>query len=142
MLCSCLIFLFILDPNAGVSLAYVDLKPNTAASHWGHASLRRSLREDACGERLRCFNFSAGAGSSGGSIRACGRHCFRNIFSPPRSQAKETATLSDRIYTILAVTLLQTLGLFHQHAEQRSTAMLYHSMLVAVGFPVAPRRLR
>lgn len=45
---------------------------------------------------------------------------------------KETATLSDRIYTILAVTLLQTLGLFHQHPEQRSTAMMYHSMLVAM----------
>lgn len=47
-------------------------------------------------------------------------------------QAKETATLSDRIYTVLAVTLLQTLGLFHQHSEQRSTAMTYHSMLVSV----------
>lgn len=53
-------------------------------------------------------------------------------------QAKETATLSDRIYTILAVVLLQTLGLFNQHSEQRSTAMTYHSMLVSVGFPVVP----
>ena len=55
------------------------------------------------------------------------------------SQAKETATLSDRIYTILAVALLQTLGLFHQHPEQRSTAMTYHSMLVSVSLPIAHR---
>ena len=59
--------------------------------------------------------------------------------SPPYLQAKETATLSDRIYTILAVTLLQTLGLFHQHSEQRSTARTYHSMLVSVSLPLAPR---
>lgn len=57
--------------------------------------------------------------------------------SPPDLQAKETATLSDRIHTILAVGLLQTLGLFHQHPEQRSTAMNYHSMLVSVSFLVA-----
>jgi len=60
-------------------------------------------------------------------------------FSPPRAQGKETATLSDRIYAILAVTLLQTLGLFHQHPEQRSTAMMYHSMLVAVSACGTPR---
>ena len=60
-------------------------------------------------------------------------------FSPLHFQAKETATLSDRIYTIMAVALLQTLGLFHQHPEQRSTAMTYHSMLVSVSLPVTTR---
>ena len=59
--------------------------------------------------------------------------------SPLRAQGKETATLSDRICTILAVTLLQTLGLFHQHPEQRSTAMMYHSMLVTVSSHGAPQ---
>jgi len=60
-------------------------------------------------------------------------------FSPRYLQAKESASLSDRICVILAVALLQTLGLFHQHSGQRSTTMTYHSMLVSVSFPAAPR---
>lgn len=67
------------------------------------------------------------------------RFITRIVLSPLYPQTKETATLSDRIYTVLAVALLQTLGLFHQHSEQRSTAMTYHSMLVSVSPPVVPR---
>lgn len=68
-------------------------------------------------------------------VRACG-FPTEIIPLPLHPQAKDTATLSDRICTILAVALLQTLGLFHQHSEQRSTAMTYHSMLVSVSFLV------
>jgi len=59
----------------------------------------------------------------------------RMNFSPLLLQGKETATLSDRIYAILAVVLLQALGLFHQHPEQRSDAVVYHSILVSASFP-------
>ena len=138
-LCSHPIFLIICESNAGRAPVYMDPEPNTAASRWGVAGVRRSLREDAHGERLHHFNFSPGAGPFGGSIRRCRRVNLRIAFSPPRFQTKETATLSDRIYTILAVALLQTLGLFHQHPEQRSTAMTYHAMLVSVSLPVTTR---
>jgi hypothetical protein len=138
-LCSHAIFLVVCESNAGGAPAYVDPEPNATASHWGDAGVRRSLREDARGERLYHFDPGPGTRSFGGSIRKCRLlHC-RNVVSPLYLQAKETATLSDRIYTILAVALLQTLGLFHQHSEQRSTAMTYHSMLVSVSFPVVPR---
>ncbi|KAG7441573.1 uncharacterized protein BT62DRAFT_473432 [Guyanagaster necrorhizus] len=36
----------------------------------------------------------------------------------------------DRVYVILAVVLLQTLGLFHQRAETRVATSVYHGMLV------------
>jgi len=136
--CSHAIFLIICETNAGGAPAYVDPGPNATASSWGDAGVRRSLREDARSERLHHFNFGPGTGSVGGSICMCGRLSSQNRPLTPTLQAKETATLSDRIYTILAVALLQTLGLFHQHSEQRSTSMTYHSMLVAVSFPVVP----
>ena len=133
-------FLIVCESNADGAPLYVDPKPNTTASRWGNASVRRSIREDAAGEQLHYINLGSSTRSLGSSIRTCRRFYYRNIvFSPLNVQAKETATLSDRIYTILAVTLLQTLGLFHQHSEQRSTAMTYHAMLVTVSFPISPR---
>ena len=138
-LCSHAIFLIICESNAGRAPVYMDPKPNTAAPRWSVAGVRRALPEDARGERLHHFNFSPGAGPFGRSIRKCRRVNHRNRLSPLHFQAKETATLSDRIYTIMAVALLQTLGLFHQHPEQRSTAMTYHSMLVSVSLPVTTR---
>ncbi len=38
----------------------------------------------------------------------------------------------DRNFIILAVVLLQTVGLFHQDAEQQVTTSVYHHLLVMV----------
>lgn len=45
-------------------------------------------------------------------------------------QATDSA---DQIYLILAVVLLQTIGLFHQQPDQRASSSIYHGMLVMVG---------
>ncbi|KAK2467849.1 hypothetical protein APHAL10511_000144 [Amanita phalloides] len=44
--------------------------------------------------------------------------------------AKNPTDSSEQIYLILAVVLLQTIGLFHQQANQRASSNTYHSMLV------------
>jgi hypothetical protein len=132
------VFLIVCESNPGGAPAYVDHEPNTTTSDWGDAGVRRSLPEDTRSERLHYFDFGPGSRSLGGSIRTCRRIYRRNI-PLTRLQAKETATLSDRIYTILAVALLQSLGLFHQHSEQRLTSMTYHCMLVSVSLPLVLR---
>jgi hypothetical protein len=38
----------------------------------------------------------------------------------------------DQIQLILAVVLLQTIGLFHQDMDQRASSNIYHGMLVMV----------
>jgi hypothetical protein len=47
-------------------------------------------------------------------------------------KAKNPVESSDQIHLILAVVLLQTIGLFHQRADQRASSNTYHSMLVMV----------
>jgi len=44
--------------------------------------------------------------------------------------ARKPTVLEDQIHLILAVCLLQTIGLFHERAEQRSQSNIYHAMLV------------
>ncbi|KAG5638800.1 hypothetical protein H0H81_010029 [Sphagnurus paluster] len=44
--------------------------------------------------------------------------------------AKNPTDSSDQIHLILAVVLLQTIGLFHQHPDQRASSSIYHGMLV------------
>ncbi|KAH8107837.1 fungal-specific transcription factor domain-containing protein [Cristinia sonorae] len=44
--------------------------------------------------------------------------------------ARKFTALEDQIHLILAVSLLQTIGLFHERAHQRSQSTIYHSMLV------------
>ncbi|KAJ7645623.1 fungal-specific transcription factor domain-containing protein [Mycena polygramma] len=39
---------------------------------------------------------------------------------------------TEQIYLLIAVVLLQTLGLWHQKPEERATSSLYHSMVVAM----------
>ncbi|KAF7795522.1 hypothetical protein EIP86_006684 [Pleurotus ostreatoroseus] len=46
--------------------------------------------------------------------------------------AKIPTRWEDQVHLILAVVLLQTIGLFHQRPQQRSHSNLYHSMLVAM----------
>ncbi|EPQ57605.1 hypothetical protein GLOTRDRAFT_39318 [Gloeophyllum trabeum ATCC 11539] len=43
---------------------------------------------------------------------------------------RELNDTTDQIHLILAVSLLQTIGLFHQKASQRATSSIYHGMLV------------
>lgn len=38
----------------------------------------------------------------------------------------------DQVHLIIAVVLLQTIGLFHQNADQRASSHIYHGMLVMV----------
>ncbi|KZT24208.1 hypothetical protein NEOLEDRAFT_1242675 [Neolentinus lepideus HHB14362 ss-1] len=44
--------------------------------------------------------------------------------------AREPRSTTDQIHLILAVSLLQTIGLFHQKASQRAASNIYHGMLV------------
>jgi len=39
----------------------------------------------------------------------------------------------DQVHLIIAVVLLQTIGLFHQRADERASSHIYHGMLVMVG---------
>lgn len=51
--------------------------------------------------------------------------------------------LLDQVQLILAVVLIQTIGLFHQQSDQRASSSIYHGMLVMVGnsIPIALRLL-
>lgn len=40
--------------------------------------------------------------------------------------------LANQHYLVLAVVLLQTIGLFHQKSDQRVSSNIYHGMLVTV----------
>ncbi|KAK7045713.1 hypothetical protein VNI00_007546 [Paramarasmius palmivorus] len=42
----------------------------------------------------------------------------------------DTGSLTDQLNLILAVVLLQTVGLFHQRSDQRASSSLYHGMLI------------
>ncbi|KAF8995473.1 fungal-specific transcription factor domain-containing protein [Cyathus striatus] len=44
--------------------------------------------------------------------------------------AKNSSDVSEQVELILAVVLLQTIGLFHQQADQRASSSIYHGMLV------------
>lgn len=44
--------------------------------------------------------------------------------------AKETTDAAHHVHLVLAVVLLQTIGLFHQRPEQRTYSSFYHGMLV------------
>ncbi|KDQ50554.1 hypothetical protein JAAARDRAFT_199949 [Jaapia argillacea MUCL 33604] len=44
--------------------------------------------------------------------------------------ARNLSASPDQIHLILAVVLLQTIGLFHQRADERSSSNIYHGMLV------------
>ena len=48
------------------------------------------------------------------------------------TQAKAPSRAEDQVQLILAVVLLQTIGLFHQRPEQRSHSSIYHGMLIMV----------
>ncbi len=48
------------------------------------------------------------------------------------AQAKASCSPKDRVFVILAIVLLQTLGLFHQRPETRVATSVYHGMLVMV----------
>ena len=56
-------------------------------------------------------------------------------------QAKAPTSWEDQVHLILAVVLLQTIGLFHQRPEQRAHSSIYHGMLVMVR-PLSPRQRR
>lgn len=45
-------------------------------------------------------------------------------------QAQTLTELPDQVHLVIAVVLLQTIGLFHQKADERAISNLYHGMLV------------
>ena len=47
-------------------------------------------------------------------------------------QAKKSTDTAHHVHLVLAVVLLQTIGLFHQRPEQRTHSNFYHGMLVTV----------
>lgn len=47
-------------------------------------------------------------------------------------QAKNPTDSVDQVYLIIAVVLLQAIGLFHPKPDQRASSHLYHAMLVMV----------
>ncbi|EKM54177.1 uncharacterized protein PHACADRAFT_145863 [Phanerochaete carnosa HHB-10118-sp] len=46
--------------------------------------------------------------------------------------AKKSTTTAEQMHLVLAVVLLQTIGLFHQRPEQRMQSNIYHPMLVSM----------
>ncbi|KAG6886304.1 hypothetical protein C0993_006714 [Termitomyces sp. T159_Od127] len=52
------------------------------------------------------------------------------VQEPFIGQAKNPTDSSDQVHLILAVVLLQTIGLFHQLPDQRASSSVYHGMLV------------
>jgi hypothetical protein len=48
------------------------------------------------------------------------------------AKAKNPENAQDQIHLILAVVLLQTIGLFHQQPNQRASSNTYHNMLAMV----------
>ena len=48
-------------------------------------------------------------------------------------QAQYATGCEDLEYLVLAVSLLQMIGIFHQESGERSMSSLYHGMLVMVG---------
>jgi hypothetical protein len=50
----------------------------------------------------------------------------------PLQQAKISVDAREQSHLILTVALLQTIGLFHQKADQRVSSNVYHGMLVMV----------
>jgi hypothetical protein len=55
------------------------------------------------------------------------------LMSFVRLQARKSTDWLDQVQLILAVVLLQTIGLFHQDMDQRASSSIYHGMLVMVG---------
>lgn len=49
-----------------------------------------------------------------------------------KSQTKNPSDSNEQMDLIMAVVLLQTIGLFHQQADQRVSSNVYHGMLVMV----------
>lgn len=56
-------------------------------------------------------------------------------------QTNSGSDLSKQLNIIIAVVLLQTIGLFHQKADQRVSSHVYHGMLVMVCNSVTHNRL-
>lgn len=46
------------------------------------------------------------------------------------AQAQTSSEPTDQVHLVIAVVLLQTIGLFHQNPDERATSNLYHGMLV------------
>lgn len=46
--------------------------------------------------------------------------------------AKNPTESLDQVHLMIAVVLLQTIGLFHQKSDQRASSHIYHGMLVMV----------
>ena len=53
-----------------------------------------------------------------------------------REFAKNPTESLDQVHLMIAVVLLQTIGLFHQRSDQRASSHIYHGMLVMVRPPV------
>lgn len=58
-------------------------------------------------------------------------HAWTHVFA----QARKSTDWLDQVQLILAVVLLQTIGLFHQDIDQRASSTIYHGMLVMVRVP-------
>jgi hypothetical protein len=46
--------------------------------------------------------------------------------------ARKSSDPNEQVYLIMAVVLLQAIGLFHQSPEQRVASTIYHGMLIMV----------
>jgi hypothetical protein len=62
---------------------------------------------------------------------------FTSLFFVPVAdcwQTRRPCDPNDHVYLILAVVLLQNIGLFHQNREQRASSTIYHGMLIMVNY--------
>lgn len=60
------------------------------------------------------------------------------LFVPTPWQTSNPKNPEEQFHHIIAVILLQTIGLFHQKSEQRATSTIFHGMLVQVSCLSAP----
>ncbi len=91
--------------------------------------MRRALRQNASSGAIHLGDHIVYAGCDNGGICTSSRVSMW-IYRPSHPQTRETPTQQD--YLILAVALLQTIGLFHQTLELRDSSNVWHGMLVTV----------
>lgn len=108
---------------------------HTSCSRESHESLRCLIYENNDCDEFHHNHFDIFSRHDAARICMFGddpRHKFPPIFSCRPFQSKPSCTLQDHICIMLAMVLLQSIGLLHPRLEQRSSLRMYHDILVTV----------
>lgn len=112
---------------------HVWLRSETPSFIGCHASMWCTLCKDAKSFHVHQQNVSIRSGGPCSGICELTYPCGQSLcIRLSLWQAKNPTDSSDQIHLVLAVVLLQTIGLFHQLPDQRASSSIYHGMLVMV----------